>query len=174
MTAPVLAPLVRGVLLLVAVLLPAALPGWVPAAPDLVVLVVVAAGLAGGPVTGALVGVAGGWLLDLVPPGAAPLGAGALLHLAVGGLAGTARRLVPWSAAVPVLVVLLAETGVQAVRLVLAAAGTGAARPGEALGTIAVTALAGVLFLPPLLALERRLAGPRGLPVSRPRRRSAR
>src|SRR5690606_39125734 len=87
----VLAAVTRAVLLLAAVLLPSALPpaSQLPRA-DLVLVVVAAAALVHGPTTGLLTGLAGGWLLDLVPPGAEPLGAGALVYAAVGVLLGLA------------------------------------------------------------------------------------
>src|SRR5665647_2660478 len=48
--------------------------------PDLVLLVVVAAGLLGGPTRGALVGLGAGWVVDLMPPAAATLGVAALTY----------------------------------------------------------------------------------------------
>ena len=63
--------LLRAVLLVVAVLLPSALPAGL-ARPDLVLLVVAAGALLHRPSTGLLVGLAGGWLLDLVPPEPGP------------------------------------------------------------------------------------------------------
>ena len=90
---------VRALLLVSAVLLPSAWPPGLPPA-DLVLLVVAAAALLHGPSTGVLVGLAGGWLVDLVPPGAEPLGATALSYAAAGALLGLARR---WAAASPLL-----------------------------------------------------------------------
>lgn len=60
--------------------------------PDLVLPVVVAGALRTGPSRGALLGLAGGWLADLVPPGSAVLGSAALLYAAAGLLAGAGRR----------------------------------------------------------------------------------
>jgi rod shape-determining protein MreD len=62
------------------------------ALPDLVLPVVVAGALRTGPYRGALLGLAGGWLVDLMPPGAAVLGTAALLYAAAGLLAGAGRR----------------------------------------------------------------------------------
>ncbi|GAA2738642.1 hypothetical protein GCM10009867_30860 [Pedococcus aerophilus] len=109
--------------------------------PDLVLPLVVAGALVGGPVRGSLVGLAAGWLVDLVPPGAVVLGTGALTYAACGLLAGAGRReglaSWPWVAAVGVLAsVLLGVAGLlvgvlsgavvsvadSAVRLVLTAA----------------------------------------------------
>lgn len=66
--------------------------------PHLVVIVVVAVGLAAGSSAGALLGLVGGWLLDLAPPSAEPLGLTALGCAAAGWLAGRARRRAghPW------------------------------------------------------------------------------
>ena len=63
------AVLTRVVLLLIAVLVPVLFPSGMPGRPDLVLLVVAVAALVHGPWTGVLVGLAGGWLVDLVPPG---------------------------------------------------------------------------------------------------------
>ncbi len=60
--------------------------------PDLLLPVVVAGALVGGPVRGALIGLVAGWLVDLVPPGAVVLGTGALAYAVCGLLAGAGRR----------------------------------------------------------------------------------
>ena len=66
--------------------------------PELVVIVVVAVALTAGSAAGALLGLLGGWLLDLAPPVADPLGVSALGHAAAGWVAGLARRRAghPW------------------------------------------------------------------------------
>ena len=85
--------LVRGLLLLVAVLVGVTVASRSPVTPpDLAVPVLVAAGLLVGPSRGALVGLAAGWLADLVPPGSAVLGTSALLYAVVGLVAGAGRR----------------------------------------------------------------------------------
>ncbi|TAK68888.1 MAG: rod shape-determining protein MreD [Actinomycetota bacterium] len=61
------------------------LPG---ATPDLLLVVIVALGMADGPGTGVVAGFAGGLLLDLVPPAAGTVGVMALVLAAVGYLAG--------------------------------------------------------------------------------------
>lgn len=62
------------------------------APPDLVLIVVVGVALSAGSSAGALTGLAGGWLIDLAPPVAEPLGLSALGCAAAGWVAGTARR----------------------------------------------------------------------------------
>lgn len=149
--------LLRTVLLLMAALLPSAWPLGVPRA-DLVVLVVAAAAMTRGSTTGLLVGLAGGWLVDLVPPGAEPLGASALCYAAVGALLGLARRYVVTSPMLPWLVTAAAAGLVLAVRGVTAAAGVGRVVPGELLWSWLLTLLVSVVALPLLLSLERRLS----------------
>lgn len=147
----------RCLALVAAVLVSALLPSGMPARPDLVLLVVVAAGLVRGPDTGALVGLGGGWLVDLVPPGGEPLGAAAVTYLAAGALSGWSRRWVTWSPLVPLLATAAAALVVQAVRGVTAAAGVGVAHPVDLIWAVAMTVLFGVLLVPVLLAVERAL-----------------
>lgn len=73
--------------------------------PDLVLVVVVGVALVSGPPAGALIGLVGGWLLDLAPPVADPLAVSALGYAAAGWLAGQARRRAghPWWWPVPVI-----------------------------------------------------------------------
>lgn len=150
------AVLVRVLLLLGAVLLPSAWPGGLPR-PDLVILVVVAAGLLHRPSTGMLVGLLGGWLLDLVPPGAEPLGATALTYALVGLLLGLGRRLTVASPLLPWVATGLAAAAVLGVRWVAAAAGLGVALPSELTWSWLMTMLVAVPLLPLLMGLERRL-----------------
>lgn len=148
--------LVRTVLLVLAVLLPSAWPVGV-ARPDLVLLVVAAAALLHGPTTGLLVGLAGGWMVDLVPPGAEPLGASALAYAATGALLGLARRCAASSPLLPWLATAVGAALVLLVRAVAAAAGLGRVAPGELVWTWVVTMVVAVIVLPVLLAVERRL-----------------
>lgn len=150
----VLGVLVRALLLMVAVLAPSAWPLGVPRA-DLVILVVAAAGLMGGPVTGLLVGLAGGWLIDLVPPGAEPLGASALSYAAAGFLLGLARRYAAASPLLPWLATALAAALVLGVRGLTAAAGVGRVVASELAWSLAITLLVSIILLPALLVLER-------------------
>lgn len=151
------AVLARGVLLVVAVLVPTLYPSQMPGRPDLVVLVVAAPALMHGPVTGALVGLAGGWLIDLVPPGGEPLGATALTYALTGALIGAARRWAPWSPLVPWAAAVGGAIVIQAVRGLTAAAGVGVAHPSDLLWSIGATALFVLLLLPLLISLERLL-----------------
>lgn len=77
--------------------------------PDLVLVVVVGVALVAGSPAGAMVGLIGGWLLDLAPPVADPLGVSALGYAAAGWVAGLARRRAghPWWWPVPVVTVSL-------------------------------------------------------------------
>lgn len=148
--------LLRVLLLLTAVLLPSAWPAGL-ARPDLVILVVAAAALLHRPSTGMLVGLLGGWLLDLVPPGAEPLGAGALTYALVGLLLGLGRGLTVASPLLPWVATGLAAAAVLAVRYVASAAGFGVALPLELVWSWLMTMLVAVLVLPLLMGLERRL-----------------
>lgn len=143
---------------LVGVLLAGTVLPRFPLAPDLLAVLVVSVGLSAGPVTGAAAGLAVGWLLDLVPPGGQPLGAGAISYLLVGLLGATCARWWRTSALAPALIAAAAATAVQVIRL-LGRAALGAPLPiGAALGIVVLTALLGALLLPPLVVWQRRLA----------------
>ncbi len=92
--------------------------------PDLVLIVVVAGALSAGPTVGATLGLLGGWLLDLAPPVADPLGISALGYAAAGWVAGAARRRAghAWWWPVPVLAVAVLITHTAAVLVDLASA----------------------------------------------------
>jgi rod shape-determining protein MreD len=62
--------------------------GLPQATPDLVVVTVVALGLALGPTRGAIAGFVGGMLVDLAPPADTPLGINALVYLVIGYVTG--------------------------------------------------------------------------------------
>ena len=96
----------------------------VVAPPDLVLVVVVAAALSAGSGAGALLGLLGGWLLDLAPPVAEPLGLSALEYAAAGWVAGTARRRAghTWWWPAPVLAVAVLITHVAPVLIDLTSA----------------------------------------------------
>lgn len=147
--------LLRGMLLVLAACLPVALPAQLPAAPDLVLLLVVATALVHGPTAGALAGVAGGWAVDLVPPGGDPLGAAALAYCAAGGAAGALRRYASWSPLVPLLATAVAAVGLQALRGLLALAGPGWVSVGTLAGTALLTVVVGLVLVPAVVALDR-------------------
>lgn len=116
---------VRLVLLALALVVVLALGArGVLAPPDLVVIVVVGVALSAGSRSGALVGLLGGWLLDLAPPVASPLGLTALGYAAAGWVAGLARRRSghPWWWPVPVVALALVVTRVAPVLVDLASA----------------------------------------------------
>lgn len=163
-----LAVATRALLLVAAVLLPSALPSAsaVPRA-DLVLLVVAAVALVRGPTAGLLVGLAGGWLVDLVPPGAEPLGASALVYAAAGGLLGLVRPLLVVSPVLPWLATVTVAGLVLGVRWVSAAAGFGRATTEDLWWSWVVTAVAAAALLPLLVTLERRTdpAADRGSPA---------
>jgi rod shape-determining protein MreD len=94
------------------------------APPDLVLLVVVGVALAAGSPSGALIGLVGGWLVDLAPPVGAPLGLSGLAYAAAGWVAGTARRRSghPWWWPVPVVVLAVVVTRAAPVLIDLASA----------------------------------------------------
>ena len=102
-------------------------------------------------------GLLGGWLLDLVPPGAEPLGASALTYALVGLLLGLGRRLIVASPLLPWVATGLAAAAVLAVRWVASAAGFGVALTSELVWSWLMTMLVAVLVLPLLMGLERRL-----------------
>jgi rod shape-determining protein MreD len=127
--------LTTAALLQVVVLQAIPFPG---ATPDLVLLVVVALALVQGSNEGAVVGFAGGLLLDVMPPSDSQVGRWALVLALVGWFAGRASDAAEESALVPVLVVALAAGG-----SVLAYAGI-----GYALGDLGVSGSAVVRVLP--------------------------
>ena len=79
------------------------------ATPDLVLLVVVGLALVQGPNSGAVIGFAGGLLLDVVPPADGAVGRWALVLCLVGWFAGRASDAVEGSAFLPLLVVVAAS-----------------------------------------------------------------
>jgi rod shape-determining protein MreD len=135
------------------------LPG---ATPDLVLLVVVATALSGGPMVGLLTGFAAGLALDLVPPADHEVGRWALVLTVVGYLSGLARAESRRSAFVPLVVVAAAAVG-----SVLLYAGLGALLDDPNVTWSAVTGLLptalvydvvlSAFAVPAVLALSRRV-----------------
>lgn len=154
---PLAAP-ARAVAVLAAVLLVVTLGarGLSPV-PDLALVLVVAWALLRGPLVGAAAGLATGWLLDLVPPGATHLGVTALAYAAAGYLAGRARVEGPVAAPRVAVVALAAALLVEGVD-VLGALMVGAP---VALADVALrcllTATVAAVVVPLVVAAERGL-----------------
>ncbi|NHN55905.1 rod shape-determining protein MreD [Calidifontibacter sp. DB0510] len=148
---------VRAVLLVLGVLLTVSvLPRWAPP-PDLPLVLVVAVGLRAGSASGALMGCAAGWLLDLVPPGGAPLGLTALMYAGLGACAGLVQRSVRASVLLPAGCVLVSSVAAQAIRALAAVLGDTAYDLGAAAITVALTTALGAVLIPPILRIERSL-----------------
>lgn len=151
--------LLRGLAVVLAALLGVAL-GWrgVTVMPDLVLPVVVAGALLAGASRGALWGLGAGWVVDLMPPGAAVLGTSALLYAAAGLLAGAGRR----EGRAPLLWVALVVCGSTAVlwagRLFVAGLAAAPVAWGDVGERTALTAGFGILAVPALVAADRALA----------------
>jgi rod shape-determining protein MreD len=155
---PVVAVL-RGLAVLVAVLLGVTLAArQVPVVPDLVLVLVVAWALSRGPLAGAAVGLAAGWVLDLVPPGSTHLGVQALTYAVAGALAGRARVEGPVTAPRVALVALGAAVVVEAVGVLGALA---VSAPVDLAGVAVqclLTATLAALVVPLVVGAERGLA----------------
>lgn len=157
MSAPV-AALLRGLAVLVAVLLLVTLGArHVAVLPDLALVLVVAWALLRGPVAGAAVGLATGWLLDLVPPGSAHLGVQALTYAAAGALAGRARFEGPVAAPRVALVALGASVVVEGVGVLGALAVSAPVDLAGVLVQCLLTATVAALVVPLVVAAERGL-----------------
>lgn len=169
MPRPSLTMTFRGVLLLLAAVASVVLAARTQlAVPDLVLPVVVGGALWLGPSRGAVLGLAGGWLVDLMPPGSAVLGTAALLYAAAGLVAGAGRREgetpFGWVATVGAACAAVVTTG----RLVVAGL-TGAPVDWPVVGAqIAMTAVLSAVLVPVLVRCERRLAGGRRRTAARP------
>ncbi|QKE85316.1 hypothetical protein [Arthrobacter sp. NEB 688] len=147
---------VRGVVLVVAAVLLAALAArHVRPVPDLVAVLVVAWALWRGPVAGAVAGLAGGWALDLVPPGSGLLGMHALAYAGAGLLVGMLRVEGPVGAprvAGAALVVSGVVEGVDVVRALSVQAPVDLA---EVALRVLLTATAAALLVPLVVRAER-------------------
>jgi rod shape-determining protein MreD len=129
---------------------------------DLLLLVVVAAALAGGSVTGATAGLLAGLLADLTPPAAGLLGAGALAYGLAGALAGRWHRPGGGADRQPLLLALaaaaVAAVGMSAVRLLLGVAASPLSQAGvTVLAAVGGAVVVGTVVLPALAALDRRV-----------------
>ncbi|MGB3829450.1 MAG: rod shape-determining protein MreD [Ornithinimicrobium sp.] len=151
--------LIRAGLLVIAALAMSVLSPAMPGAADLVLVVIASTALMRGPWAGALMGLGGGWLIDLIPPGSEPLGASALTYLAVGVLLGASRRVMATSPlALPVLplgAIAAASLTLLSVRAVSAAAGFGTVVFADLAWTWLLTVLAALVLIVPLVWLDR-------------------
>lgn len=127
--------------------------GW-SVVPDLALIPVLGLALSRGSIAGALLGLAAGWVVDLVPPGGHPLGATALLYAVAGAAAGRGVRLGPlptrWIALVSLGAALIPAAGriLQGLWLGHQVDLTGAALE------VAATLVVAVLVVPPLVRLD--------------------
>jgi rod shape-determining protein MreD len=152
------AVLLRAGALLAAVLVVVTLAArQVSPVPDLALVLVVAWALLRGPVAGAAVGLAAGWLLDLVPPGSSHLGALALTYAAAGALAGRARVEGPVAAPRVAVVALAASALVEGVGVVGALAVGAPVALGDVALSCLLTATAAALVVPLVVGAERGL-----------------
>ncbi len=148
----VLAAVVVQTAVLAAIGLPAAVP-------DLTLVVVVAVALVAGADTGAVTGCAAGLLTALVPTGAGPVGAAALVYAITGYLVGSwlAGHPMRWfdSAAVVAVVVAIANTALLMLTAILADGPGFAAAVGSVLSQLLYSALLAVAVLPVVAAALR-------------------
>ncbi|MEO7060960.1 MAG: rod shape-determining protein MreD [Lapillicoccus sp.] len=137
--------------------------------PDLVVILVAASAVLRGRVHGAFVGLAAGWVVDLLPPGGSPLGATALLYAAAGAVAGTFHHPGNRGVLAPLGSVAAASVVVQVGRLafvVLSDGGGGVGVGVQALSgldldgaasQVAATVVASLLLMPIGITVDRAL-----------------
>jgi hypothetical protein len=124
-------------------------------APDLVLLVVVAAALLGGPAKGAVVGLGAGWVVDLMPPAAATLGVAALTYAAAGAVSGLWHRHGGRSALLPPLATFAATSTVAATGILRAVVSGWPVSWVAAGWSIGLTTVMGLAVVPLLLRAER-------------------
>lgn len=129
----------------------------VPFVPDLVLIGVVSTAVLRGPVHGALVGLAAGWVLELIPPVGAPMGLLAVTLMLAGAVAGSLRRTSAGSWLRPVVALVVAGVLVLTGRAASAVLAGGGLDLLAALATLTTTVGAGLLVLPVLVAVDRAL-----------------
>lgn len=125
--------------------------------PDLVVIVVASSAVVRGPAHGALLGLAAGWVVDLVPPGGSPLGLTALLFAAAGATAGLAHRAASRGLPRALLGLAAATAVVEIGGVCVAIFGDGAFDLAAAATRTLATLAVGLLALPLLLGVDRSL-----------------
>jgi cell shape-determining protein MreD len=158
---PTLLGLGRAAYVVVAVFLTATLlprlgvpAGWVP---DLVLLGVATSAVLRGPVHGALVGLAAGWVVELVPPVGSPLGLTPLVMMVGGLVAGLFHRPSSRSAVRPYVALLAACAVVGASRVATTIVAEGSVDLAASAGRIAGTVGVGLVLVPLLIAADRAL-----------------
>lgn len=130
-------------------------PGrWVP---DLVLIGVVATAVLRGPLHGALVGIAAGWVVELVPPVGRPLGLVPLVMMLGGAAAGTFRSTGARSMVRAFAALVAAGVVVIAGRLAAAVLAEGSTSIGDGLVSLGATVAVGAIALPVLIAVDRAL-----------------
>lgn len=147
---------VVGCALLVATILPRlGVPArWVP---DLVLIAVVSTAVLRGPVHGALVGLAAGWVVELIPPVGRPLGLVALTMMLGGAVAGALPRDSRRALTRPLAALLLAALVVGAGRIASAIAAEGHVEVLAVATVVGSTVVAGAVVLPVLVGIDRAL-----------------
>lgn len=128
--------------------------GW---APDLVLVGVVGTALLRGPVHGALVGLAAGWVVELIPPAGRPLGVTALAMALAGAAAGVAGTSSLRLGLRSVLAVVGAALVVLTARAVAVAVVEGSWDVSEGVTRLAATGAAALVVLPVLLVVDQAL-----------------
>jgi rod shape-determining protein MreD len=131
----------------------------VPAAwtPDLVLIGVVATAVLRGPLHGAVVGLAAGWVVELIPPVGRPLGLTALVMMLAGAVAGAigASSLRSALRASFALVAAALLIGLSRTTVVAVAQGTWEAT--DALTAVVATSAAALVVLPVLTVVDHSL-----------------
>ncbi len=159
-----------GALVVLAVLLQvttvARLPWLGTGGPDVVLLLVAAAALAGGPRIGAVCGFGAGLVLDLAPPADHAVGQWAFVGCVLGYLAGLAAREARGSFVVPIgVAALTAAAGPPAFTLLGNLVGDPRAALGASVAQVPGTLLWSLLLAPLMVPLAARLVRGRGVPA---------
>lgn len=125
--------------------------------PDLVLIGVVATAVIRGPLHGALVGLAAGWVVELVPPVANPLGLAALTMMLAGIVAGSFRRSSSRSLLRPLAALAVAAAVVLAGEGATAVVAEGRVELTAAVTALGVTVGVGLALLPFMVMVDRAL-----------------
>lgn len=130
-------------------------PGdWLP---DLVLIGIAATAVVRGPVHGALVGLAAGWLVELIPPVGRPLGMVALTLMVAGATAGAFRRSSSQSVTRPLVALVAAAVVVVAGHAASAVVAEGSFDPTAAGSVLLATLVVGLFLIPAMVAVDRAL-----------------